>query len=336
MSFECSDVRVDVVDGKMYFETPGTEMATANLHALLERSREEPRPWLPYVVLTGPEGGGKTETAKRFMLQAQRAATCTLVDRAREARDAPLQLQSSEARQRQEQERAEAKVRAQDFRQRVRDFGHCPRVCAPVIFAPPVDDLTKTIHASMHGDERLPDPRESWYRYEVEKAAEVEPAVMSTSHNKPGSNWVSQHILGALPDSRGNRSDDPLRRTSLAFVDRADRLLQVSDRERRAILQDIKDFPRPVTVVLIGSESLVAAVKAEGTTQTITIPPMEGETFDQVVRLVFGECDPEEVRQLHVASGGSIGPLLHIAGVRGLKPPYAVPDGQVLRLPAPS
>lgn len=31
-----------------------------------------------------------------------------------------------------------------------------------------------------------------------------------------------------------------------------------------------------------------------------------------------------------------MGPLLYIAGLRGLKPPYAVPREQVLRLPAPA
>ncbi len=136
--------------------------------------------------------------------------------------------------------------------------------------------------------------------------------------------------------SHGNGVNDPLRHTSLVFVDGADRLLSFSDRERRTILRDIKDLPRPVTVVLVGSAKLAEAVRAEGTTQTITIPPLEGGTFEEVAGLIFGEQDPEEVRRLQLASQGAIGPLLHIAGVQGLKPPFAIPDKQVLRLPAPA
>lgn len=155
--------------------------------------------------------------------------------------------------------------------------------------------------------------------------------------HKPGASWLDRYITSTLVQSPGDRSKDPLRRTSMLFVDGADRLLEVNDRERRTTLQNIKDVPRPVTIVLVGSPELASAVRAEGVTQTITVPTLEdGPVFDEVVRLVFGECGPDETRRLHAATKGAMGPLLYIAGLRGLKPPYAVPREQVLRLPAPA
>ena len=326
------EVRVDDVDGRIYFETPDTEAASVHLHALLELGRETPRPWMPFVVLSGENGSGRTALAGRFMAQAQRAITCTLVDRARETRDTPRRLPSAEALQR----RQEEKVADEALRQRVREFGgHCPRICAPAAFAPEAE-LDRAIHAAMHGDGHREKREDAVYRHAVEAAKGVVPAQMLAITHKPEANWLDRYITGTLVRSHGDRSRDPLRRTQLLFVDGADRLLAVSDRDRRTILQNIKDVPRAVTVVLIGSPELAAAVQAEGVTQTIAVPNLDGEVFAEVVRLVFGECNPAETRRLQAATNGAIGPLLHIAGLRGLKPPYAVPRRQVLRLPAPA
>ena len=77
-------------------------------------------------------------------------------------------------------------------------------------------------------------------------------------------------------------------------------------------------------------------VNLDETPHCLTLIVAVHPVFDEVVRLVFGECGPDETRRLHAATRGAIGPLLHIAGLRGLKPPYAVPREQVLRLPAPA
>ena len=173
---------------------------------------------------------------RQFMAQAQRAVTCTLADRAREARDAPMQLPSAEALLKWQQKMADNQVRAEELRRRVLDFGRCPRVCAPAAFTP-AEELDKAIHAAMHGDGPRVGHRGSLYRRELRLAEDVVPAQMLAITHKPGVSWLDRYITGTLVSSPGDRSKDPLRRTSMLFVDGADRLLAVSDRERKNILQ---------------------------------------------------------------------------------------------------
>ena len=330
MSF--SAVRVDNVDGFHWFETPETETASVKLHRLFDIG---PRSWAPLTVLSGPNGAGKTTLAKRVIGQLKRAVACDLVEQARARRDAPLPLPSTEILRR-AAEQADRFAREQaDSRRRVRDFGSCPRICSPASFVPE-ENLDEAIHAAMHGTGRRESFQDAQFRRAAEDADKVVPAQVIPLQGGETARHVGDLIGHALFNTPGDRSNDPLRRTRLLFLDRADRLLTLRDKERTEILAAIEDYPRPVTVVLIGTARLAEAVRTEGVTQVIELPPMSVSVFSEVVRLVFGQCAPDEVRQLYEASGGVVGPLLHIAALRGLEPPYCVPQAEIRRLPTPA
>ena len=140
--------------------------------------------------------------------------------------------------------------------------------------------------------------------------------------------------------SPGDLARDPIRRTSLALVDDADRLLHVSRAKRRQCLDRMEAFggaeEHRVVNVYIGSAELADAISDCGATQVVTFRPMPcDETFTTVAGMVFGPVAEDDARRLHDATGGRMGPLLHLAALRGLRPPYAVPDSAILRLNGP-
>ena len=150
---------------------------------------------------------------------------------------------------------------------------------------------------------------------------------------------------GTMPSpawhSPGNVAMHPTRRTSVCFVDDADRLLAVAPSRRRDALEQLLDYPRrmvrhAVSTVLIGSPELAEVVAACVSTQVIRVDAMEDDAdFATVVAMVFGTRDPAGVADLHRASGGRMGALTHIARLRGLEPPYALRPEEIVRLPAP-
>ena len=71
--------RADLVDDEFFIETPQTATATAALWTLLQLSRQEPRPWIPTVVLCGEPGSGRTTIARRFVKAAHRNVACDLL-----------------------------------------------------------------------------------------------------------------------------------------------------------------------------------------------------------------------------------------------------------------
>ena len=330
-------IRADRVDGEFWIETPQTETALVALHAVLDLGRQQPRPRMPIVCLTGDDMSGRTSLAARFASQAQRSVACSLIEHAREERDAPRMLLSREATERLQTEKAEMEARARDLRQRVRDFGSCPRICSPAALVPE-ENLDAAINAALHGDGRRESREESMYRYRVAQAQEIAPTTTVSITQKPASNWLGNWLNRNLVDSPGDRSDDPLRRTGMLLVNRADRLLKIGDSERGLIIEDLRDLCRPVTVVLIGSPALADAIRASGAaTQVIHIPAMEpGPVFNEVTRCIFGSRDPAEIQRLYEASGGIMGRLLHIAGLQKLKPPYALLEQELMQLPAPA
>lgn len=178
------------------------------------------------------------------------------------------------------------------------DFGHCPMACAPMRYAPV--DLCKM-------------------------------AV------RPDGSWHSG-ILHGGKQTPGDHADDPLRRTSLVMIDRADHLLNLGEAKRRYALDQLLDWPgRRFAYVFIGSPRLAAALAEHGKTQVIPLPGLpDGAEFAAVADMVFGTRDPSDVARIHRASGGCMGPLLHMASMKGLAPPFNVPDRDIARLPPPS
>ena len=148
---------------------------------------------------------------------------------------------------------------------------------------------------------------------------------------------------GTMPSpawhSPGNVAGHPTRRTSIVFVDDADRLLAVPPSRRREALEQLLDYParmvrHAVSTVLIGSPELADAVIALMSTQVIRVDAMEDDAaFATVVGMVFGTRDPAEIAALHRASGGRMGALTHIARMRGLAPPYNVRPDEIVKLP---
>ena len=142
--------------------------------------------------------------------------------------------------------------------------------------------------------------------------------------------------------SPGNVTAHPTRRTSVCFVDDADRLLAVSPSRRRDTLEQLLDYParmvrHAVSTVLIGSPELAEVVATYMSTQIIRVGAMEDDAhFATVVGMLFGTRDPAEVADLHRASGGRMGRLCHIARMRGLEPPYALRPDDILMLPSPT
>ncbi len=204
--------------------------------------------------------------------------------------------------------------------ERVRRFGHCPHVCRPVEILP-----------------------RAQFELAMERAQDADPVAIGAMTPRP--KLVGAFLGGNVWYSRGNRSRDPLRRTSMFFVEDADHLARLSDAKRADMLDEMRLFPRQkglehsVTFVLIGSPALADAVAACHAVRTIVLPSMaldgaEG-TFAQVCQLVFGTREPADLERLHRASKGAMGSLLNVARLQGLRPPYNIPDGDILRLPSP-
>ena len=107
----------------------------------------------------------------------------------------------------------------------------------------------------------------------------------------------------------------------------------------------MRNFPKqghlrhPVTFVLVGTAELSEAVAECGEVRRIDVPAMaldgSGGTFDQVCRPIFGAQASFDLERLHAASKGAIGPLLTLARLLGLKPPFAISENEILRLPEP-
>lgn len=297
--------RADFVDDALWFETPQTIEASTALWRLLDVAREEPSRWVPRVVLCGEPGVGKTALARRFVKATQRSVACDLAARTLADLDMGQVRQDQEARDQ------------ADFRvaQMVRTHGQCPALCSPAAWIP------KRVLATI-----------------LEQAQQSHPTEMLDMS-------VNQHTpLGFyLPrawQSPGNDANDPLRRTSLALVDSADRLLRVSRAKRSACLGQMEHVAEPmgrrVVNVYVGSPELAEALAECGATQVVALRPMPYDgTFAKVADMVFRSVGAEALPQLHRATGGRIGPLLHLAAMRGLKPPYAVPEAEIRRLPAP-
>ena len=141
--------------------------------------------------------------------------------------------------------------------------------------------------------------------------------------------------------SPGNEAQHPIRRTSLALVDNADRLLQVGKVKRMKCLDRMEHFGgaagHRVVNVYLGSPELAEALAECGSKQVIPLRPMGcDDEFARIAGMVFGPVEAEDAQSLHRATGGRMGPLPHLAAMRGLAPPYAVPDAEIRRLPAPA
>jgi hypothetical protein len=154
----------------------------------------------------------------------------------------------------------------------------------------------------------------------------------------PDRRMHAQLVRAMLGDTPGNRNNDVARRTSMILIDEADNLLNIGVAKQRIILEDLLAWPeRSFVVVLIGAPKLAAAMLVHGMVQIIPLPDMANDAeFEQVTAMIFGKCDPEEVARLHHLSRGRMGPLMHMAAMRGLTPPFNVPKDQVLRLPSRS
>lgn len=316
-------VRPDVAEGTLWLETPQTEAASRALFTLLDLARSDDPGWQPFWVLCGPEGSGKTALAARFAAQAQRASTCDAVRAAEaryvaEMRDPKLPSPATFERR----DRAWAAYRAFEAMspaERVARFGHCPHVCRPAEFLP--------------GEE---------FRAAIKRARASKPVGLDAlGATRRGG--VQDALAGAVWNSPGNKEGDPARRTALFLLDGADHLTRLTSRKRGDFLAELKEWPRqqgvehPVIFVMIGRPQLVGALVEFGAVRTIELPGMTHEssgTFAEVCRLVFGTRDGAEIERLHRASGGLMGPLLMLARMHGLKPPFNINEGEILGLPA--
>ncbi len=298
--------RADHVDDTFWIETSQTSKVTEALWRLLALAREEPPRWFPRVVLCGEPGVGKTTLARRFVRATKRSVACDLVAERLATLDA-LRADLADA----------ARLRAERWAEAMtRGVGHCPEACSPAAWMP-ADALARIL----------------------DLAQGSHPTEMLEMSARPGS------ALGfALPRpwrSPGDEAGDPIRRTSLAIVDDADRLLRVGRAKRGACLDQMEHSGgaagHRVLNVYVGSPELAEALAECGTTQVVTLRPMPcDDQFAAIARMVFGPVTADELTRLHAISGGRMGPLVHLAAMRGLEPPYAVPANEILRLPAPA
>lgn len=297
--------RADLVDDAFWIETPQSLEATEALWRLLAIAREDPPRWVPRIVLCGEPGVGKTAVARRFVKATKRSVACDLVAERLAARDA-----------RQEKPEQAAREEAERWAEtRARRVGHCPEMCSPAGWMP--EETLASI---------------------LELAQKSHPTEMLDISASPG-NRPGFHLPRAWR-SPGDEAADPVRRTSLALVDNADRLLRVGKAQRLACLDQMEHFGgtagHRVLNVYVGSPELAEALAECGSTQVIMLRPMPcDETFADVAGLVFGALTEEEIHRLHRATRGRMGPLLHVAAMRGLAPPYAVPASRMLELTAP-
>ena len=298
--------RADLVDDAFWIETRQSFETTTALWRLLEVARREPPQWMPRVVLCGEGGTGKSATARRFVKAARRSVACHLVA------EKVGNLDAEQAR-RDELARMSAATWAE---QMGRLNGDCAGLCRPAAWIP-----------------------EAMLAKVLEQAQKCDPTQMLNM------SVSTQSSLGFyLPRpwrSPGNDASDPIRRTSLAFVDDADRLLQFGKVKRLEALDHMGHFGgaagHRVVNVYLGSPELAEALAECGSTQIIPLRPMAcDDEFARIAGMVFGPVEAEDAQSLHRATGGRMGPLLHLAAMRGLAPPYAVPDAEIRRLPAPA
>ncbi len=316
--------RPDMAEGELWIETLQTEAAMLAMYRVLDVSRLDDPGWQPLWVLCGDEGTGKSALVRRFAAQAQRSAACDALRDVEErcARETGTpKIPSPEHFEARDQSWARYReFRAMSPEERVRRFGRCPHVCRPVEILP-----------------------KQQFQSEVARLGTADPVGIGEMPLRP--KRAKEFMQRDVWNTRGNWSGDPLRRTSLFFVDDADHLTRLSEARRTDVLEEMRLWPKmariakPVTFVLVGSPALADAVAACGATRTVMLPAMaldgaEG-TFAHVCRLVFGTREPADLERLHGSSRGAMGPLLNVARLQGLRPPYNIPDGEVLRLPGP-
>lgn len=299
--------RADLVDDEFFIETPQTATATAALWTLLQLSRQEPRPWIPTVVLCGQPGSGRTTIARRFVKAAQRNVACGLL---REYVDDV----GGEGRGEVKRDTA-AWVQATDYAEEmVRGHGQCPGICHPAAWVP-----------------------EAMIRRALLDAQGAHPAFEVRMPPRPDRDGFE--LATPIWRSAGNVSHHSTRRTSMVLFDDADRVLNVPPSRRRTVLDRIMEwdqkFGHALTFVMIGGPEVTAAIAESRTTQVIRLEAMQNDAkFAAVCGMVFGTRDPAAVAALHESSGGLMGRLAHIARLRGLKPPYHVRADELVKLPA--
>ena len=89
-----------------------------------------------------------------------------------------------------------------------------------------------------------------------------------------------------------------------------------------------------MTVVYVGSPALAATLSRIGPTQVIPLEAMPCDAaFASLAAMIFGGLGAEAAADVHRGSGGRIGPLLHMARMQGLRPPFADPPEEVQTLP---
>ena len=288
------------------------------LNGVLEHSRDDAAAWRPYVCLVGPEGSGKTTIATQFMLAAQRAVSCALTahlnDELRSMMETRL-LWSPEV-----MERRDAEWRA--YRSALEHNGRHPDVClahcAPASWLPE-GELRRQLENLM---------REGRYSAPVG----VEPL-------RP-----SKVLRGELPhspalSSPGNRSGDRRRRTTMLMLDDADKILLLRRDRRREWIARATDHATwgwkwPLTYAFIGSPAVAEELSSHGKVHVIRLDGMPlDDDWRELVRRVFGT--DAEADRLHFGTQGCVGPLLYAAKMRGLKPPFGIPDAEIRRLPPP-